>query len=167
MKYEVVFLWSEALFFFDYYLSYGSLFLEDFVMLPGGQKQKQTQDGAVFSHRLPLSAQCLQNFFLIISGILIAKWSEWDAVPVMTNVAAKVTQRWSQGTWDGRAAEASCGLVIVGQTHLSPCHNELTAQGREDTWEPGALYAALLNGSVIKSHLHKNLCGCSQRAGAL
>lgn len=42
-------------------------------MLPGGQKQKQTQDGAVFSHRLPLSAQCLQNFFLIISGILIAK----------------------------------------------------------------------------------------------
>lgn len=51
---------------------------------------------------------------LIVSGILIAKRSEWDAVPVMTNVAAKVTRRRSQGTWDGRAAEASCGLVIMG-----------------------------------------------------
>lgn len=32
---------------------------------------------------------------------------------VMTNVVAKVTQRHSQGTWDGGAVEASCGLVIV------------------------------------------------------
>ncbi len=58
------------------------------------------------------------TFFLIkchqiISGILIANHSEWDAVPVMTNAVAKVTQRQSQGTWDGGAVEASCGLVIV------------------------------------------------------
>lgn len=51
---------------------------------------------------------------LIISGILIAKHSEWDAVPAMTNVVAKVTRRQSQGTWDGGAVEASCGLVILG-----------------------------------------------------
>lgn len=31
------------------------------------------------------------NATKIISGILIAKLSEWDALPVMTNVVAKVT----------------------------------------------------------------------------
>lgn len=35
-------------------------------------------------------------------------------MPVMTNVVAKVTQQQSQGTWDGGAVEASCGLVIMG-----------------------------------------------------
>lgn len=66
-----------------------------------------------FFFLLPLFLFSLKRH-LIISGILIAERSEWDAEPAMTNAVAKVTERVSQGTWDGGAAEASCGLVIAG-----------------------------------------------------
>lgn len=72
-----------------------------------GQSNLELRMSTVFSH--PVSAQLPAEFIFffslkchqIISGILIVRRSEWDALPVMTNVVAKVTQRQSQGAWDG------------------------------------------------------------------
>lgn len=81
-----------------------------------------------------MPAECIFILFKchqIISGILIAKHSEWDALPVMTNVVAKVTRRQSQGTWDGGAVEASCGLVIVGLRRIG-ANTPLTVSQQPD-----------------------------------
>lgn len=112
-------------------------------MLPGYRAKEKPSvfSSTPFPCTIPTEFLFLFSFkcHLIISGILTAKRSEWDAEPVMTNVGAKVTERQSQGTWDGGAMEASCGLVIMGlrsvrtNKTLSRCHNNLTAQGQEDT----------------------------------
>ena len=43
IKYELVFLSSDALCFFDCYLSYCKLLLEDFVVLPGDEAERNSE----------------------------------------------------------------------------------------------------------------------------
>lgn len=62
--------------------------------------------------RMPVFAFLIFEGHLIISGIEIAKCSEWDALPMMPNAAAKVTRRHSQGhtaTQPGNVGWRSCG----------------------------------------------------------